>query len=49
MKLCVLNRFTGIADTGIEDNVVINLEVVNNSKIHFFVGALSKTNKVSIC
>ena len=47
-------RFTGVADTGIEDNVVINecskhSEVVNNSNIDFFIGVLSKTNKVSIC
>ena len=47
-------RFTGVADTGIEDNVVINecskySEVVNNSNIAFFIGVLSKINKVNIC
>ena len=49
---CVLDdqlyRFTGTVDTAIEDNVVIN-EVINNINIEFFIGALSKTSKVSIC
>ena len=52
MKLCVLKFvFTGITDTGIADNVVIkeNSEVVNNSNIDFFIGALSKKNKISVC